>query len=266
MSGSGWFMQLIYFDESGNSGNNLADTEQPVFVLGALLVPSTEWQNIELQLEASLAAHFPDEDFTDVEIHAADLRGNRGRFRNVPPEKRILLRDAWLRIAQSFKLRFVYRSIEKRRYLKWLIETFGHGVVINPHVAAFALLSTVINDHLSKQNDFGIFISDENKEVVRDLEKSIRQLRLTSGPLQLTKVIEKGFFIDSASSRVLQLCDLCVLHARKREERNLGIPPKPFDTVGIEILESFVMTGIEQWQDVLNWLKDEQTKRTVEKK
>jgi ABC-type dipeptide/oligopeptide/nickel transport system permease component len=31
-------MNLIYFDESGNSGTNLADPQQPIFVLGALIV------------------------------------------------------------------------------------------------------------------------------------------------------------------------------------------------------------------------------------
>jgi Protein of unknown function (DUF3800) len=32
-------MYLIYLDESGNTGNNLQETQQPVFVLAALLVP-----------------------------------------------------------------------------------------------------------------------------------------------------------------------------------------------------------------------------------
>ena len=30
-------MYLIYFDESGNSGTNLADPQPPVFALGALM-------------------------------------------------------------------------------------------------------------------------------------------------------------------------------------------------------------------------------------
>jgi hypothetical protein len=38
-------MHLVYFDESGNSGNNLNDAEQPIFVLGALIVPETCWQS-----------------------------------------------------------------------------------------------------------------------------------------------------------------------------------------------------------------------------
>ena len=35
-------MYLIYLDESGNTGNNLQETQQPIFVLAALLVPKPE--------------------------------------------------------------------------------------------------------------------------------------------------------------------------------------------------------------------------------
>ena len=52
-------MHLIYFDESGNSGTNLADPQQPVFVLGALIVPENAWQAVETDLERSLDRHLP---------------------------------------------------------------------------------------------------------------------------------------------------------------------------------------------------------------
>ena len=129
--------------------------------------------------------------------------------------QRVALRDAWLKVAHAHGLKFVYRSIEKKRYQKWMHETFGVGIAINPHVAAFPLVSMVVNGYLAQLQVRGMFISDENKEIVRDVEKSIRQLRLTSGPLRLSQIIEKGFFIDSAKSRILQLCDMCVLHARE---------------------------------------------------
>jgi hypothetical protein len=40
-------MHLVYFDESGNSGTNLRDPQQPFFVLAALTVPETEWVGLE---------------------------------------------------------------------------------------------------------------------------------------------------------------------------------------------------------------------------
>lgn len=208
-------MHLVYLDESGNTGNNLDDPTQPIFVLGALIVPEACWQQLERDLEASLAAHFPGVAEAGTEIHAGDLRASRGAFKGVGVAERVGLRDAWLKLAHGAGLKFVYRSIEKKRYKAWMHQTFGAGVAVNPHIAAFPLVALVANEYLAKQEALGMIISDENKEIVRDVEKSIRQLRIAAGPLRLSQVIEKGFFIDSTKSRVLQLCDVCALHARK---------------------------------------------------
>jgi hypothetical protein len=251
-------MHLVYFDESGNSGNNLNDAQQPIFVLGALIVPEDCWQAVEKDLEKELADRFPLLAASGEEIHAGDLRGSRECFAGVAVPERVALRDAWLKVAQAHKLKFVYRSIEKKRYQKWMHETFGVGISINPHIAAFPLVAQVVNRYLARVKALGMFISDENKEIVRDVEKSIRQLRLASGPLRLSVVIEKGFFIDSAKSRILQLCDMCVLHARKKAEVEAGGKSKPFDDEGIKLIEPLVLRGDEQIWDVISWLKQEQ--------
>jgi hypothetical protein len=39
-------VNLIYNDESGNTGKNLADPQQPMFVLGSLIVPESRWQAV----------------------------------------------------------------------------------------------------------------------------------------------------------------------------------------------------------------------------
>jgi hypothetical protein len=118
-------------------------------------------------------------------------------------------------------------------------------------------VAQVVNRYLARLQGRGMFISDENKEIVRDVEKSIRQLRLASGPLRLSQIIEKGFFIDSAKSRVLQLCDMCVLHARKKEEVAGRIAAKPFDVEGVKLIEPLILRGNEQIWDVIAWLKQE---------
>lgn len=40
-------MILVYLDELGDIGLNFADEQQPVFVLGALLVPQSLWKPLE---------------------------------------------------------------------------------------------------------------------------------------------------------------------------------------------------------------------------
>ena len=250
-------MHLVYLDESGNTGDNLNDPDQPVFLLGALIVPEVCWQAVEHDLDAALAARFPDLAIAEAEIHAGDLRMNRGVFKDVPVPQRIALRDDWLGIAGHHGLKFVYRSIEKKRYRDWMHNAFGAGVTVNPHVAAFPLVAMVVNRYLASNKALGMFTSDENKQIVRDIEKSIRTLRLASGPLRLSQIIEKGFFIDSKKSRILQLCDLCALHARKKEEVGAGGLAKPFDKSGIELLEPLIHRGNEQIWDVIAWLKEQ---------
>lgn len=253
-------MYLVYVDESGNTGNDLGDSQQPVFLLAALIVPETCWQALEADLVQDIATRFPDVSAAGAEIHAADLRSGRGYFKGKPVAERIGLCHQWMRIAQSHGLKLVYRAIVKKRYHTWLTETFGSGIVINPHVAAFALVARVVDDYLAKlpNHALGMFISDENKEIVRDVEKSIKVLRGTTGTLGLKRIVEKGFFIDSAKSRILQLCDVCALVARKKEERKAGLPEKTIDDEAIKLLEPVIHRGNESLGDVLAWLAEMQ--------
>lgn len=249
-------MYLIYLDETGNTGTDLADTQQPIFALGALVIPESCWQPLERDLESSLARLFPDLASGGLEVHGADLRGGRGYFKGTFVADRITLRNEWLAAAQRHGLRFVYRAIVKKRFQKWVQATFGTGVLINPHVAAFPLVARVVDDYLASLSDqaLGMFISDENKEIVHDIEKSIKVLRGAAGILRLSRIVEKGFFIDSTKSRMLQLCDLCVLTARKKEEATAGMNTKPADESGAKLLEPLIHRGNEALQDVLTWL------------
>ena len=171
-------MYLVYIDESGNTGVNLTDAEQPLFVLAALIVPEACWLDLERDLEQSLAELCPSLD-AEAELHATDLRSGRGHFKGIAVTERIAIRDCWLHIAAKHGLKLVYRAIVKRRFQTWLVREFGTGVVINPHVAAFTLISRVVDSYLTALpgKALGMFISDENKEIMRDVEKSIKVLR-----------------------------------------------------------------------------------------
>jgi hypothetical protein len=256
-------MHLIYLDESGQTGTNLRDAIQPVFALGALVVPETAWLALEKDLQGAIEQSFPTPRSDDFEIHATEISNPRnGYFRQFPIVHRLAFRDEWFRIARKHALKFIYRAISKKQFQAWTLSTFGSGVAINPHVAAFPLVARVVDDLLKSLPGapLGIFISDENREVVRDVEKAIRFFRGTEGVLKLGQIIEKGFFIESETSLVLQLCDLCVYTARRKEEQKLGLPIKPLDQSGIPLIEPLIHVGDERLRDVNVWLEQEQKK------
>ncbi len=68
-----------------------------------------------------------------------------------------------------------------------------------------------------------VITADENSEVMPDLQESIHLLRSAAGRSQISKIVEKGFFIDSLKSLPLQLCDLRAYSARRPEEKAVGI-------------------------------------------
>ncbi len=256
-------MHLVYFDESGQTGNNLRDPVQPVFVLGALVVPESLWLSVEKDLQGAIERYFPAPRPDDFEIHATEISNPRkGFFKQVPIPHRLAFRDAWFQIAQQHELKFICRAIVKKRFLNWSYATFGAGISINPHVAAFPLVARVVDDLLKSLPGapLGIFISDENREVVADVEKAIRVFRGMEGVLKLGQIVEKGFFIESEKSLLLQLCDLCVYTARRREEQKAGMSVKPIDQGGIPLLEPLIHIGDERFQDVNAWLTAEQKK------
>lgn len=255
-------MHLIYLDESGNTGHDLGNVHQPVFVLGALVVPEQKWLSLELDLTSLADRFFPNPRPADFEIHATELINSRGYFRQFAIQHRLgFFREA-LAVAARHQLRFIYRAIAKPRFARWLKETFGSGVLINPHVAAFSLVAQVVQEHLKSLpgSPLGIFISDDNREVAPDVEKSIRLLRRDGGLLQLSQIIEKGFFIDSTSSLPLQLADLCAYAARRKEEQKAGIAVKLLDQQCIPWLEPLIHRGNESLLDVLAWLESQQKK------
>ncbi|HWL92881.1 MAG TPA: DUF3800 domain-containing protein [Phycisphaerae bacterium] len=251
-------MHLVYLDESGNSGNNLNDSQQPVFVLCAMIVPENQWLKLERELAAAVDKHFPRPRPNNFEVHGTELRTARGFCKGMSVGARVAFRDEWMDIAAENGVKLIHRAIDKKRYQKWLHATFGTGVVINPHVAAFASVARVVDDYLNALPGppLGMFISDDNKEIVADVEKSIRVLRGTEGTLRLSQIIEKGFFIDSAHSLPLQLCDVFALSLRKHEEIKTGKDGKSVDESGIKRALSLTYRGIESQRevDVIAWL------------
>jgi len=256
-------MHLIYLDESGNSGGNLADSRQPVFVLCGLIVPEHKWQSLETALLAAVDKYWPAPRDDNFEIHAAELINPKSAvFRCATPTHRLEFMTAWLQVAAQHELKIVFRAIVKQRYARWLNSKFGAGVLINPHVAALALVAQVINSHLRDLpgSPLGIFISDENHQVARDVDKSIRLLRGAEGTPRLTQIIEKGFFIESHKSLVLQLCDLCAYIIRRHEEIRAGGPAKPVDAQLWSLAGPLILGGDEKFADMMGWLESQQKK------
>ena len=253
-------MNLIYIDESGNTGLNLKDPQQPVFLLAAMVLPESRWFSLEKLFLSTASDYFGDPLPDAFEIQAKDLKNRRGIFEGLTLEEQLSFRDRMLQLLLDNEIVVIYRRIIKSRFSTFCEERYGPGIKVNPYIMALPFVCMEVDHYLRQQgaDQLGMFIFDEQKETLDQAERSLRTLRLDSKSiLKTSNIIEKGFFIDSSKSFALQLVDLAAYYIRKYEENKLGLRVSEVDKQTFGRIRELVSTGIgSSVVDILEWVKN----------
>lgn len=250
-------MILAYIDESGDTGINLSDKQQPVFVLGAMLVPQLQWKSLEQQVKTIVASFFEEDILNTFELHTMDLVNRKKFFKHMTLDQTKEFRNLCLQLIQDYKFKIVYRSIEKKRFQQFCEKAYGKGIRIEPYIMALPFVCTRINEIIRAEKDLGILIFDEHRNLA-EIEKSLRTLRLdTTSALQADNLIERGFFVDSSKSEAIQLTDLVLYYIRKYEEYKLGSKVSTIHQETFPIIEKICesLYKHDKGWDILNWVE-----------
>lgn len=250
-------MNLIYLDESGNTGLNLKDKQQPVFLLAAIIIHSSKWFDMEKDFNAIIQTYWGDP--ADVEIHATDLVSRRESFEGFAFGQTLEIRDKLLQMLVNYNVPLIYQSINKNKYEKFCEENYGPGIKINPYIMALPFVCMTVNQLLKKRGskELGMLIFDEQKESFADAEKSLKTLRLDpESVLKTTNIIEKGFFVDSKKSFALQLADIAAFYARKFAEDQQGHKVSEYHKQTFEKIQTMTINeSTSKPRDILDWVK-----------
>src|SRR5690348_13240184 len=106
-------MYLVYLDESGYTGQNLDDKDQPVHVMAAVFIHSPVWQDLQTHLHTCcrpIRAKYPI--IKNFEIHATDIYRGNWPFK-WKTEDRFDLLDKALACFTSHDLPIVYGAVDK---------------------------------------------------------------------------------------------------------------------------------------------------------
>lgn len=252
-------MNLVYIDESGNTGLNLKDSQQPVFLLAAMILPESKWFLLEKLFLNIVRKYFGDPLPSPFEIQAKDLKNRRGVFESLTFAQQLSFRDGILQLLLDNKIAVIYRRIIKSKFAAFCEQHYGPGIKVNPYIMALPFVCMEVDHYLQQTGDdrLGMFIFDEQKEALDDAERSLRTLRLDSKSiLKTTNIIEKGFFIDSSKSFALQLVDIAAYYIRKYEENELGLRVSDIDKQTFGKIKELVSTGVgSSVVDILEWVK-----------
>ncbi len=250
-------MILVYIDESGDTGTNFNDPQQPVFVLGAMLIDQSNWKKYEERFLTVIREYFNEKIPENFELHTMDLVNRKKWFSESSIEEVNRLRDRLLDLILTERITVLYRKIVKKDYQKYCEDKFGKGIKIDPYIMAFPFICIGISPYLEDNNELGIFIIDEHRSII-DIEQSLKTLRHGQGnELKLERVIEKGFFVDSSKSYPIQLLDLVLYYIRKYHESLIGKAVSPIHREVFDKVTSIAknLDNLNQGRDILEWVE-----------
>jgi hypothetical protein len=196
-------VQLIYVDESGNTGAK-RDPKQPIHLLGAVLVDEGNVRPIEDALQAIADQCQPlwsiDPTF---EFHAVDLCSGRGHFAHMDWSARLALLNELVAVLERHDCKIGYAAITKLR----------NPSSKTPHELAFMFLVERLEDYLQVRNQRGLIVADENKEVEKDVIRNFARYKIGSTgwgwrPTKIERLIDSVHFVRSENNHLIQMADL----------------------------------------------------------
>lgn len=199
-------MYLMYLDESGSTGLDLDNKNQPYFVLAGVSVKDAKWHEINDYFEQEKIKIYPD--FKDIEIHTNELFNSNPKspfYKNAWQDNLNVLEKLGDLIS-SLDIKLSYAIVNKKVYKKH----FGNNIVVDPYLYSFAVIYEKYNKYLQKHNDYGIIFCDELKKMEQSLEILYPRLKEDN-----KNIIEKTFYLNSKKNNFIQMADICSFYINK---------------------------------------------------
>jgi hypothetical protein len=165
-------MHFFYLDESGDSGANLNDEQQPIFVLGGLSVADKKWNNTKERLDAVISGYFDGNVPAGFEVHSHELLSPNGEgfFAGHPIENRLSLVRSLLGLIEELGHQVHFFAIEKSCLIESECEYQTVFDSKHPYLLSFDYLITYMNWHVKNnlgQSARGMIVLDERKSIMR---------------------------------------------------------------------------------------------------
>lgn len=190
-------MYLLYLDDSGAVSN----PQEDYFVLGGVAVPDSSVRWLTHQI-AEIARDILPDNPQSVEFHASEIFAGRPS-------------SIWNNIDRDCRIEIITRVLDKLNNSYPTIVSFACAIHKNsfpnedPVLKAYEDISSRFNIYLDgTQNEKGIVIIDKSS-----YENSLQNLAMTFREegnrwgSQLRNILEVPLFVDSKSSRIIQLAD-----------------------------------------------------------
>lgn len=215
-------VHFLYIDESGNSGANLHDQLQPVFVMAGLVVSDEKWHGTKAAIEARMLTFFEGVLPENFELHACDLLSptGTGPFAGLGRDSRNTLaldllnlvteRSHALLLVPIYKVSLAHQPVPAGQFgFNWK----------HPWEFGFGLMLTMFEDYLRSKatgrSSTGLAIIDHEDQYVEFVRSHTSTRQASGGWREVRKVVEIGYSVTSHANPLVQLTDLVAYTYKK---------------------------------------------------
>lgn len=203
-------MYLMYADESGNTGTDYDNKEQPVFVLVGVVIEDKYWNKVNDYFEEEKIKICSE--FKEYEIHTSELFNapKSSIFNKYSWQENLKKLEKIVDLIVSLPIDIYSSYIYKPDFKKYINQTLGNNIKIDPYLYAFALNYNDFNSDLKQKDSLGIIFSDELKNITNGIELLYPKLVSNN-----KNIIERSLYIDSKKNNFIQIADVLALYYNK---------------------------------------------------
>ena len=131
-------MQFIFIDETGNSGRDLTNAEQPFHILVDVVIPHTKLAEVQDQMYKVASEHYDSSEKAEFEFKGFDLFKGHHLNKDKKVEERIAVAEKIFNIIKSFNFKIITVSIDKQKlHSKYKDPAHPHHLVFRFMIEAF---------------------------------------------------------------------------------------------------------------------------------
>lgn len=199
-------MQILYADESGNTGIDYENEQQPIFVLGGVIVEENKWHEINTKFNEEKQKILPILKYEEIHTNELFNSSKKSVFDQYEWTKNLQTLEKLVELVISMDLKFVYVAIDKMEMKKDL----GKEIRIDPYVISFCALYVKMMNYLKKNNEKGIIFLDEIINIPEKLKAIYPTMEGDN-----KSIIEQAVFLKSKDTNFIQIADIFSFYTNK---------------------------------------------------
>lgn len=203
-------MQILYADESGSTGTDYDNKEQPIFVLGGVVVEKDKWHEINDIFNQEKKKILPI--LSDYEIHTNELfnSSKKSIFDKYDWKENLIVLEKLVEAIEKLDIKFTYVIIDKKEMKRAISLKYGSKLKLDPYIIAFCATYVKFMTYLEESNKKGIIFLDE----IIKIPELLNYLYPTFDSVN-KNIIEKAVFLKSKDTNFIQIADIWAFYANK---------------------------------------------------